>query len=74
MSLYEALAAASSFDPSRFAPLSLDGLAIGWIGPAMAAQLPRWPEVFTCTPGAIALTPATPQARSDALRALRVRS
>ena len=70
MSLHDALAAASSFVPKGFAPLSLDGVVIGWIGPSMAAQLLRWPEVFTCAPGGIALTPATPQARSDALAAV----
>ena len=70
MSLHDALAAASSFDPSGLAPLSLDGIGIGWIGPSMAAQLLRWPDVFVCTPGGLALTPATPQARSDALAAV----
>jgi 8-oxo-dGTP pyrophosphatase MutT (NUDIX family) len=70
MSLKDALAAASSFDRGRLAPLSLDGLAIGWIGPSMAAQLPRWPDLFRCKPGAFALAPAPPQALSEALGAI----
>ena len=70
MSLHDALAAASRFDPSGLAPLSLDGVVIGWIGSSVAAQLLRWPDVFTCTPRGIALTSAPPQARSDALAAV----
>jgi 8-oxo-dGTP pyrophosphatase MutT (NUDIX family) len=70
MSLHDALAAASNFDPEGFAPLLLDGHVLGWVGPLLAAQLPRWPEVFERGPDAIVLTPATPKARSDALGAI----
>lgn len=70
MSLHDALAAASNFASNRFVPLSLDGLIIGWIGPSMAAQLSRWPELFGCQPGSIALAPAAPPELSDALGAV----
>lgn len=70
MSLHDALAAASSFDPKGLAPLMLDGHVLGWVGPSVAAQLRRWPEVFACRPDAIVLALAAPQARSDALGAI----
>lgn len=70
MSLHDALTAASSFDPKGLARLLLDGHILGWVGPSVAAQLKRWPEVFACRPDAIVLAPAAPQALSDALGAI----
>lgn len=67
MSLRDALTDGLEFDPTQFIPLSLDGQSIGWIGQTLAAWLPRWSEVFECQPGAIAILPSTPQARSKAL-------
>ncbi len=70
MSLHDALAAASSFDPKGLAPLMLHGHVLGWVGPSVAAQVRRWPEVFACRPDAIVLALAAPQALSDALGAI----
>lgn len=67
MSLRDVIAEASNFEPQRYAALTVGGEVIGWIRPEMAGQLSRWPRVFECTPARVALRPATPAARSDAL-------
>jgi 8-oxo-dGTP pyrophosphatase MutT (NUDIX family) len=70
MSLHDALAAASSFDPKGLAPLLLDGHVLGWVGPSIATQLRRWPEVFARRADAIVIAPAAPQALTHALGAI----
>jgi 8-oxo-dGTP pyrophosphatase MutT (NUDIX family) len=61
--------AAQNFDARRFLPFRVAGSLCGWIRPAFAQNLGRWPAVFTVTAEAVTLADQldTPAARSAAL-------
>jgi 8-oxo-dGTP pyrophosphatase MutT (NUDIX family) len=77
MSYLDRVHAARDFDRRRFLPFSVEGRHCGWVRPAFASLLQRWPEVFAVAPDRVEIVHslATPAARSEAvapvLRALR---
>jgi 8-oxo-dGTP pyrophosphatase MutT (NUDIX family) len=77
VSYLDRVLAARDFDRRRFRPFGVEGRHCGWLRPAFASRLLRWPEVFAVSPNRveIAHSLATPAARSEAvapvLRVLR---
>lgn len=70
MSVFERrLAREGRFERSRFLRFFAAGQAVGWLRPAFAAGLSRWPEVFQISTGEVHLAQrlATLEARSEAL-------
>ena len=57
------------FDRSRFLRFFVSGQAVGWLRPAFAANLSRWPEIFQINAGEVHLAQqlTTLEARSEAL-------
>ena len=51
-------------------PFMVGEFAVGWLRPSFAAELRRWPHVFSFTSDAVVLRPETPEARTDALNAV----
>ena len=77
MSYLERVRAARAFDRRRFLQFEVEGRLCGWVRPAFASLLARWPEVFDVLPDRVAIARglATPKARTEAvapvLRALQ---
>ncbi len=69
MSFADRIHAAQNFDPRRFLPFRVADSLCGWIRPAFAKNLERWPAVFTITAEAVTIADQldTPGARSAAL-------
>lgn len=53
MSFLDHIRACNRWEPSAFVPFYLGGDRLGWIRPALADHLRRWPEVFRVEPGAV---------------------
>jgi 8-oxo-dGTP pyrophosphatase MutT (NUDIX family) len=69
VSFADRIHAARNFDSRRFLPFRIAGGLCGWIRPAFAKNLERWPEVFAITTEGVTLADKldTPAARSAAL-------
>jgi 8-oxo-dGTP pyrophosphatase MutT (NUDIX family) len=67
--LAERLAREGRFDRSRFLRFFVAGEPIGWLRPALAARLSRWPDLFESHAGELHLARrlSTSEARSEAL-------
>ncbi|MEJ0047774.1 MAG: DUF4743 domain-containing protein [Rhodospirillales bacterium] len=72
MGFSDRVRAARDFDPRRFLAFRVAGRHCGWIRPAFAAELARWPEVFHVRGDAVELahTLASPEERSAAVAPL----
>ncbi len=57
MSYLDRIAACNRYDLSGFVPFSIDGATYGWLRPAFAERLRRWPEVFVVGGDEVALNP-----------------
>jgi hypothetical protein len=67
MSFLDRIQEANRCEPAGFLPFRVAGRRVGFVRPALAEELCRWPEVFRFTPDALALSAelddsATPEA------------
>lgn len=69
MSIADRVRAARDFDQQGFLPFRVAGSHCGWIRPAFARQLARWPAIFSVTADSVALADVldSPAERSAAL-------
>ena len=79
MGLAERIAAARTFDRSRFKPFRVDGAAIGYVRHDLAAHLREFPDVFTIADCGVTFAPGLTScdtrsaAMADVARALEAR-
>ena len=57
MSLLERIRACNAHDLSRFLPFVIGGIRVGWVRPAFARRLARFPRVFEVGERGVALAP-----------------
>ncbi len=57
MGFLDHIRACNAWDPAGFRPWSLDGERLGWVRPAFADELRRWPGQFRVTPEMVHWTP-----------------
>lgn len=64
MSLIQRIGDANRHDLANFMPFAIAGERLGFVRPAFAEQLVRWPEVFAMSGAGISLAPSLNQSRT----------